>query len=68
MKIISYFNERLRHNFTVWDIKLLQLAAMFLLILLIKFFPQIITLDFWVYFLGMMITVLRPLYALFLQK
>ncbi|MCD4797017.1 MAG: hypothetical protein K8R49_07620 [Candidatus Cloacimonetes bacterium] len=44
MKMISFFNQRLK-LFTIWDIKLVQLAAMFVLIVLIKFFPQIITLN-----------------------
>ncbi len=67
MKIISYFNQRLK-LFTIWDIKLAQLAAMFVLIVLIKFIPQIITLNIWWYVVGVILSAIRPLYVMFLKK
>ena len=67
MKIISFFNQRLK-SFTIWDIKLAQLAAMFVLIILIRFIPQIITLNIWWYVAGVILSAIRPLYVMFLKK
>ena len=67
MKIISFFNQRLK-LFTIFDIKLAQLAAMFVLIVLIKFIPQIITLNIWWYVAGCILVAIRPLYVMFLKK
>jgi hypothetical protein len=67
MKIVSYFNQRLKF-FTIWDIKLAQLAAMFVLIVLIKFIPQIITLNVWWYVAGCILSAIRPVYVMFMKK
>ncbi len=67
MKIISYFNQRLKF-FTIWDIKLVQLAAMFVLIVLIKFIPQITSLNIWWYVAGCILTAIRPVYVMFEKK
>jgi len=67
MKIISYFNQRLE-LFKIWDIKLAQLAAMFMLIVLIKFIPQITTLNIWWYVAGCILTGIRPIYIMFMKK
>jgi len=61
MNFISYFNERLKNYFTIWDIKLAQMAAMFLLIIFIKLIPEIISLNYWVYIVGLIISAIRPL-------
>jgi len=68
MSLISYFNERLKNHFTIWDIKLAQMAAMFLLIIFIKLIPEIISLNYWVYILGLIISAIRPLYVMFIKK
>ncbi len=68
MSLISYFNERLKNYFTIWDIKLAQMAAMFVLIIFIKLIPEIISLDYWVYIVGLIISAIRPLYVMFIKK
>ncbi len=68
MSLIKYFNNRLKEHFTIWDIKLAQMAAMFLLIILIKLIPEIITLNYWVYIVGLIICAIRLLYVLFIKK
>ena len=67
MKIISFFNQRLK-SFTIWDIKLAQLAAMFVLIILIRFIPQIITLNIWWYVAGCILAGIRPMYVMFFKE
>ena len=67
MGMIKFFNERIKF-FTVFDIKLAQLAAMFVMIILIKLIPQIIDLDYWVYILGAIICGIRLVYVIFFKK
>jgi len=68
MGFISYFNDRLKNYFTLWDIKLAQMAAMFFLIIIIKMIPEIISLDYWFYIVGAILTAIRPLYLTFIKK
>jgi len=68
MGFISYFNDRLKNYFTLWDIKLAQMAAMFFLIIIIKLIPEIISLDYWFYIVGAILTAIRPLYLTFIKK
>ena len=68
MGFISYFNDRLKNYFTLWDIKLAQMAAMFFLIIIIKLIPEIISLNYWFYIVGAILTAIRPLYLTFIKK
>ena len=68
MGFVNYFNDRLKKHFTLWDIKLAQLAGMFFLIILIKLIPEIISLDYWFYIVGAVLTASRPLYLTFIKN
>ncbi len=68
MIFIKFFNNRIKEHFTIMDIKLAQIAAMFVLIILIKLIPEIITLNYWVYIVGAILTAIRPLYLMFIKK
>ena len=68
MFFIKYFNSRIKEHFTIMDIKLAQMAAMFLLIILIKLIPEIISLNYWVYIVGLIISAIRPIYVMFIKK
>ena len=67
MGLISYFNKRVKF-FTIWDIKLCQLNAMLVIIILIKLIPQIISLNIWWYVIFLVICAIRPIYAMFFKK
>ncbi|HHE37354.1 MAG TPA: hypothetical protein ENL20_02140 [Candidatus Cloacimonetes bacterium] len=67
MRMIKFFNERIKF-FSIFDIKLAQLTAMLVMIILIKLIPQIITLDYWIYILALIIVSIRPLYVMFFKK
>ncbi len=65
--MFKYFNKRIK-LFTIWDIKLAQIATMCVIIILIKFFPQIASLRFrWYIVLGV-ICAIRPIYLMFFKK
>ncbi|MDP8203904.1 MAG: hypothetical protein P9L95_05175 [Candidatus Tenebribacter mawsonii] len=68
MGFIKLFNYRIKEHFTIMDIKLAQLASMFVLIIFIKLIPDIISLNYWVYVVGVIIFAIRPIYVMFIKK
>ena len=67
MVLISYFNKRVK-LFNIWDIKLCQLTAMLVIIILIKLIPQIISLNIWWYVILLILAAIRPMYVMFFKK
>ncbi|MCK4312118.1 MAG: hypothetical protein KAW88_05225 [Candidatus Cloacimonetes bacterium] len=67
MGLIGYFNKRVK-LFTIWDIKLCQLTAMMVMIILIKFIPQIISLNIWWYVILLILAAIRPMHVMFFKK
>ncbi|KQC03070.1 MAG: hypothetical protein APR54_09705 [Candidatus Cloacimonas sp. SDB] len=65
--MVRYFNRRIK-LFTIWDIKLSQIAAMCIMIILIKLIPEITSLNFIWYILIAFICALRPLYVMFFKQ
>jgi len=64
--IIKYFNDRVK-TFTIIDIKLLQIAAMFVALILVKVFPQILKIGAgWLIVLALLFA-LRPIYVMFIK-
>ena len=66
MGMIKFFNKKIRF-FTIWDIKLIQLYAMLVIIILIKLIPAITSLDYWWYIILLILTAVRPIYLMFLK-
>jgi hypothetical protein len=66
-KMFKFFNSKVK-LFTLMDIKLSQLAAMCVLIVLIKLIPEIISLPIWIYICGAIVFAVRPLYLVFIKK
>ena len=66
MGMIKNFNKRIRF-FTIWDIKLIQLCAMLVIIILIKLIPDIISLSYWWYIALLVLAAIRPIYLMFFK-
>ncbi|MCJ7583018.1 MAG: hypothetical protein MUP98_21075 [Candidatus Aminicenantes bacterium] len=67
MNPIQYFNNRIK-KFTIFDLKLAQGAALFFVLILVKIFPEIMSLHIG-WFIGLSILfALRPAYVLFIKK
>ena len=67
MDPIQYFNDRVK-KFTIFDVKLAQGAAMFVALIVVKIFPEIMNLHVG-WFIGLCILfALRPLYAMYIKK
>ncbi len=67
MGMIKFFNKRIRF-FTIWDIKLIQLCAMLVIIILIKLIPEITSLGYWWYIVLLILVAIRPVYVMFFKK
>ncbi len=66
MDLIQYFNNRVK-NFTIFDVKLAQIAAIFFALIIVKIFPEIMSLNIG-WFIGLsLLFALRPVYALFIK-
>ena len=66
MEMIRNFNKRIRF-FTIWDIKLIQLCAMLVIIILIKLIPEITSLSYWWYIVLLVLAAIRPIYLMFFK-
>ncbi len=67
MDPIQYFNNRIK-KFTIFDVKLAQGAAIFFALIVVKIFPEIMSLHMG-WFIGLSILfALRPVYALYVKK
>ncbi len=63
MLFINFFNERVK-RFTIFDVKLVQLWAIFLGLILVKLIPGILTINIW-WFVGLAIlSVIRPIWVI----
>ncbi len=67
MDLIQYFNNRIK-IFTIFDVKLAQGAGIFSALIVVKIFPEIMSLHIgWFIGLSILFT-LRPVYALYFKK
>ncbi len=67
MDPIQYFNNRIK-KFTIFDVKLVQLAAIFFALIVVKIFPEIMNLHIG-WFIGLCILfAVRPVYTLYFKK
>ena len=63
---IDYWNRRVA-RFTIFDVKLAQGAAMAFVLIIVKFFPRIMSLSIW-WFVGFaVLCALRPAYVMWIQ-
>jgi len=67
MKIISWMNARVE-RFTIFDIKLVQGAAMCVILIIVKLIPQIITISIWWFVVLAIVFGIRPVYLMYFSK
>ncbi len=66
MALIRWMNERIK-LFTIFDVKLVQLAAICFALIIVKLFPQIMELNVWWFILLAIFSAIRPIYVMFLK-
>lgn len=66
MGMVGYFNERVK-RLTIFDIKLIQGAAMAIMLILVHLFPQIMDLSVWWFVALLAVCIPRPFYTFFVK-
>ena len=67
MKIIDDMNSRVK-KLNIFDIKLVQGCAMFVVLIIVKLIPQIMTINIWWFVVLLVICAIRPLYVFCIKK
>ena len=67
MSMIEYWNRKVK-KFTIFDVKLAQGAAMAFVLIIVKFFPEIMNLSMWWFVAFAVVCALRPVYAMWLKE
>ncbi len=67
MSMIGYWNRKVK-KFTIFDVKLAQGAAMAFVLIIVKFFPQIMSLSIWWFVAFAVVCALRPAYAMWAKE
>jgi len=60
-------NERAK-RLTVWDIGFIKWSILFATIIIVKLFPQILKIDFWILIVLMVVCMAKPLYVFWVGK
>ena len=63
---IDYWNRKVA-KFTIFDVKLAQGAAMAFMLIIVKFFPQIMGLSVWWFVAFAILCALRPVYIFWIK-
>ena len=63
MSMIDYWNRKVK-SFTIFDVKLAQGAAMAFALIIVKLFPQTMSLSIWWFVAFAVVCALRPAYAM----
>jgi hypothetical protein len=66
MSWIDYWNRRVR-TLTIIDVKLIQVGSMALILIVVKLFPQIMSLSIWWFVASVIICAPRPLYMFWIK-
>ncbi len=67
MSVIDYWNRKVK-KFTIFDVKLIQGAAMAFALIIVKFFPQIMSLSIWWFVAFAVVCAVRPAYAMWFKE
>ncbi len=63
---MDYWNRKVQ-RFTIVEVKLAQGAAMAFMLIIVKLFPQIMTLNIWWFVAAVVLCALRPLHVMWLK-
>jgi hypothetical protein len=61
MKCIEMLNKKLK-NMDIFDVSLTKLAVFFMTLFLVKVFPELLALDWYVYIIIGIVFAIRPMY------
>ncbi len=64
--LMRYFNDRVK-QLTIWDVKLVQGAAMLLAVIIVKLFPPILDVNIGWFVAAAVVVAIRPMWAFFFR-
>ena len=67
MRILENMNERVK-KFSIFDVKLVQGAAMFVALIIAKLIPRIMDINIWWFIILLVICAIKPFYVFLIKK
>ncbi|MCD6102168.1 MAG: hypothetical protein J7J77_03855 [Candidatus Cloacimonetes bacterium] len=67
MRLIKNMNKRVK-KLTIFDIKLVQGAAMFIMLIIVKLIPQIMDISIWWFVVLAILCGIRPMYVFYKKE
>lgn len=67
MKILAEMDSRIK-RFGIIDEKLAQAAAIFLALIVVKYYPEILNISVWWFVALLAICAIKPLYVFYIKK
>lgn len=64
MGFVKWANEKAK-NMDIWDIGLTKFTVLFATLLIVKFWPAIVSLDWYWYLAAAIVVAIRPMYRFF---
>jgi len=65
--MIKYLNERIK-TLTVWDVALVKWSVLFATIIIVKLFPQLLSINYPVLAVLMVICMAKPIYKIWIKR
>ena len=65
--MMKYLNERIK-TMTVWDMALVKWSVFFATIIIVKFFPQLLSINYAILLVLMVACMAKPIYKIWIKK
>jgi hypothetical protein len=65
--MLKYLNERIK-TLTIWDMALVKWSAFFATIIIAKLFPQILSINYPILIILMIVCMARPIYKIYIKS
>ena len=65
--MLKYLNERIK-TLTFWDMALVKWSAFFATIIIVKLFPQILSINYPILIILMIVCMARPIYKIYIKS
>jgi antibiotic biosynthesis monooxygenase (ABM) superfamily enzyme len=65
--MLKYLNERIK-TLTFWDMALVKWSVLFATIIIVKLFPQILSINYPILIILMIVCMARPIYKIYIKS
>ncbi len=67
MRFLENMNDRVK-KLSIFDMKLVQISAMLVILIIVKLVPQIMSINIWWFVILLILCAIRPLYIFYVKK